>query len=45
MSSLAASMSVEESRSFFRVPKDISLELSGGLTFSTVGQADNAVSP
>ena len=45
MSSLVASMSVEESRSFFRVPKDISLELLGMLTFSIVGQANNAISP
>ena len=42
-SSLVASMSVEEFRSFSRVPDGISLKLSVGPTFSTVGQADNVV--
>ena len=42
-SSLLASMSVEELRSFYRVPDNISLELSDGPAFSTVGQANNAV--
>ena len=42
-SSLVASMSVEELRSFCRVPNDISLELSDGSPFSTIGEADNAV--
>ena len=36
-------MSMEELRSFYQVPDDISLELSDGPTFSTIGQADNAV--
>ena len=43
MSSLVASMSVEELRSFCQVPDGISLELSDEPTFSTIGQADNAV--
>ena len=38
-----ASMYVEELRFFYRVPNDISLELSEWLTFSTIGQVDNAV--
>ena len=42
-SSLMASMSMEEPRSFCRVLDRISLELSSGLAFSIVGQADNAV--
>ena len=42
-SSLMASMSVEELRSFCRVLDGISLELSDGSTFSIVGQTDNAV--
>ena len=42
-SSLLASMSVEELRSFYRVPDNISLELSDGPAFSIVGQANNAV--
>ena len=36
-------MSMEELRSFYRVLDDISLELSDGPTFSTVGEADNVV--
>ena len=36
-SSLMASMSMEELRSFYRVPDVISLELSDGLARSTVG--------
>ena len=43
VSSLVAFMSVEELRSFCRVPKGISLELSDGPTSFTVGQVDNAV--
>ena len=39
MSSLVASMSMEELRSFGRVPDRISLELSDGPTNSTVRQA------
>ena len=42
-SNLVASMPMEESRSFCRVPDDISLELSDGPTFSTIGEADNVV--
>ena len=42
-SSLVASMSVEELRSFYRVLDDISLEFSDEPTFSTIRQADNAV--
>ena len=41
-SSLVASMSVEELRSFYRVPDGISLEFLDGLTFSIVREADNA---
>ena len=40
-SNLVASMSVEELRSFCRVPDSISLEFSDEPTFSTVGEADN----
>ena len=36
VSSLVASMSMEELRSFYRVPDNISLELSDGPTFSTI---------
>ena len=36
-------MSMEELRSFCRVPDCIILELSDGPTFSTIGEADNAV--
>ena len=43
VSSFVASMSMEELRSFYRVLDDISLELSDIPTFSTVGEADNAV--
>ena len=43
VSSLVAFMFVKELRSFYRVPEGISLELSNGLAFSTVGQADNDV--
>ena len=42
-SSLVAYMSVEKLRSFCRVSDGISLKLSDGPTFSTVGHADNAV--
>ena len=42
-SNLVASMSVEELRSFCQVLDDISLELSDGPAFSTIGEADNAV--
>ena len=38
-----ASMSVDELRSFYRVPSGISLELSDGPTFSTVGEVNNAI--
>ena len=38
-----AFMFVEELSSFCRVLNDISLEFSDGLTFSTVGEEDNAV--
>ena len=41
--SLVSSMSMEELRSFCRVPDDISLELSNGPTRSAVGQVDNVV--
>ena len=43
VSNFVASMSMEELRSFYRVPNNISLELSDGPTFSTIGQADNVV--
>ena len=36
-------MSVEEWRSFCRVPNSINLELSDGQALSTVGEADNVV--
>ena len=42
-SSLVVSMSMEELRSFYRVPDGIILELSDGPTFLTVGEADNTV--
>ena len=42
-SSLVASMSVEELRFFYQVPINISLELSNGPAFSTVGEVDNVV--
>ena len=38
-----ASMSIDELRSFCRVPYGISLELSDGSTLSTIGEVDNAV--
>ena len=38
-----SSMSLEELRSFCRVPYNISLELSDGSACSTIRQADNAV--
>ena len=38
-----AHMSVEEMRSFCRVPNSISLELSDRPARSHVGQADNAI--
>ena len=41
--SLVSSMSMEELRSFCRVPDDISIELSDGPTRSVVGQVDNVV--
>ena len=40
---LISFMSLEELRSFYRVPNGISLELSDGPTVLTVGEADNAV--
>ena len=40
---LVASMSVEELRSFYRVPDDISLELLNGPAFSIVREADNVI--
>ena len=43
MSSLVSSMSMEEPRSFYRVPDGVSLELSDGPARSIVGQADNVV--
>ena len=43
ISSLVASMFMEALRSLCRVPDDISLELSDGPTFSTVGEANNVV--
>ena len=43
MSSLVASMFMEELRSLCRVLNDINLELSDKLAFFTVGQADYAV--
>ena len=42
-SNLVSSMSIEELRSFSRVPDSTSLELSNGSACSTVGQADNVV--
>ena len=42
-SNLISFMSLEELRSFCRVPNGISLELSAGPAVSTVGEADNAV--
>ena len=42
-SSLVAAMSVEELRSFCKVPADIRLELSDGAAVSTVGGAGNSV--
>ena len=42
-SSLIASMSVEELRSFYRVLDGINLELSDGPIFSTVREADKAI--
>ena len=42
-SSLVASMSIEELRSFCRVPDSISLEFSDGPARSIVGQADNTI--
>ena len=42
-SSLVSSMLMEELRSFCRVPDGINLELSDGLTISTVGEANNVV--
>ena len=42
-SSLVAFMSVEELRSFCRVPDSMNLEFSDIPTFSTVGEEDNAV--
>ena len=42
-SSLAIVMSVEELRSFFQVPVDISLELLDGVAASTIGLAYNSV--
>ena len=42
-SSLVASMSVEELRSFCQVHADVSLELLNGEAVSIVGGADNVV--
>ena len=42
-SGLVTSMSVEKLRSFCRVPEGISLELSNGPAFSTIGEANNAI--
>ena len=42
-SSLVSSMSMEELRSFYQVPDDVSLELSDMPAFFTIGQADNVV--
>ena len=41
--SLVSSISMEELRSFCRVPNGINLELSDGLAISTVEEADNAI--
>ena len=43
VSSLVSSMSMEELRSFCRIPNGISLELLDGPTLSTIGQVDNTV--
>ena len=43
MSSLMSSMLLDELRSFYHIPDNVSLELSDGPACSTVGQADNAV--
>ena len=42
-SSLVSSMSMEELRSFYQIPNNISLELSDGSAASTVEDVDNAV--
>ena len=42
-SSLVAAMSIEELRSFYQVPDDISLKLSDGAAVSTIGGVDNVV--
>ena len=42
-SSLVSSMSLEKLISFYKIPNNINLELSGGLTVSTVEEADNTV--
>ena len=41
--SLISSMSMEEFRSYYEIPDNISLELSDGLATSTVGEADNVI--
>ena len=43
VSSLVATMSVEDLRSFRQVPPAIRLEVSDGTTTSTMGVADNIV--
>ena len=43
ISNLVSSMSMEEFRSFCRVPDGICLEFSDGLVISTVGEANNVV--
>ena len=43
MSSLGATMSVKDLRSFRQVPTAIRLELSDSITTSTIGTADNAI--
>ena len=42
-SSLVFSMSMEELRSFYQIPDNISLELQDGPAASTVGEANRAV--
>ena len=42
-SNLVSSMSIEELRSFCRVPDGISLEFLDGSACSTIGQADNII--
>ena len=42
-STLVAAMSAEELRLYNQVPTKINLEMSDGLTTSTIGEADNAI--